>query len=1717
MAPTFRTISRALLSLSVSCLVAASSARTASAQVINDPPAAPVSIVAFPSNEAIESTVQVGDIIDILLIRNGVTISSILGVTPVGGNLLVNGVAGAACWGPVTPDMRPGDIVRYVSHLPDGTVRSIDQIHVRPLTVGPAAEIAPGVIEIHGTASDLNGLPIPLPNVDQRVIGSGIFAKNGRKTLRAGAANTDGTFSYDTVNNPTGINWTVRYSGLVPSDVAMALAGEIRVRWLGANPAIFNDVTIYANAANVVPGPFAGTCTAPLEPLDVTAPTAPASFASTVTGPDSRSYSWLGSTDDVAVAGYEVRRDGVTIARLGPLATTFSETAIPAGSHTYTAVAFDNASPLGAGATPSAQIKAGFGQLWGNRSAASNAVAFVQDDVIPPTTPATFTVAKGNGKAMPSWSLATDNVGVVSYGVYRDNVLIVTLPSPTTTYKDSGLVTGTYTYSVDAVDAAGLRSARTANVAVNVVFIPDTTPPTVPGAAAAIVSPDVHGRTAVVTWNAATDSMGVTGYRLFRNGVQRALLGPNTLSFSDSALATATYVYRVDAFDAANNHSLLSAGVTAVIANDPPLAAHALLAQPSRDEVSATGYPAAQGPYVFNVIRGATTFTSAPINADGTGLVQVNGAGGGCWNGTTPDIRAGDVIRITDAAGIAEQTTIANITTQFAIPTTGTSVVVHGTARDAAGNPLPLGQIEHQLIATTGVFDKNATAMLRASASAGTDGTLAYDALGSTHWTATYTGLSAADVARACGGPSTVAAESRGLWLGRTPADGTELSTFETGFFVNGGPAAGTCVTPAESPVAVAAFVPVSLGFPDVAAIPAATSNVQTVEVDNNGAAPMTVFAVYIAGANASDFTLTGPAAPSTVAPGGFFTVQLTFSPKALGARMARLCVSCDAAGTTALTVPLSGTGTTDTTPPTVPTGVVASVGPDVHGRDVTVSWNAATDSVGVTGYTVTRDGIAIATTGAATLTYHDASVAPAPHVYRVDAFDLQANHSAASAGASVVVASEPPAAGHVLSAHPSRDWVSGSGYPAANGPYVFTVFRLNGNKLFTSAPATADGSGFVQVNAAGGVCWNVTTPDLRAGDVVRITDAAGFADQTTVADVTAELPVAVDSATIVVHGTAQDAGNAPLPMDQLQHQLIAASGLFDNNGTATLRASAAAGADGLLAYDSPGSTHWTATYSNLSAADVARATGGTDTPAGTIAGAESQGVWLGRSPLAGTERTLSETGPGVMGGPFAAQCAAPAESPAAVAAFLPSAIQFDRQGVSPSTTSAPRAILFRNSGDAPMRIRGARITGLNAADFSIVSSDAPAVLAPNTFCTVSVAFAPSALGSRQAAVSLSCDAANTPALSVPLMGAGWSGLVIADPSGPRQSIGVGARIAPLPDGGTGQRTLPVSLSWDASPSIQVSHYDLQQSVNGGPFVDAPVQPGAALGVTLALPLAPAGAPTQYRFRVRAASAGETSGWVTGSEFGLEPVDDSNANRLIYTGSWNTGSMAGAWGGSIHNTSNKCGVELRASAPFTISGSIAWITSMGPDRGKVSVRVDDKDSVIVDLYSDTSRVAAVGYVATNLAAGRTHRMVVHALARKNNLSTAARVDMDAFIVVNAVSRSGPVVVNHTPEALLAQLPDPPASLSFSRIAPNPVMGRATLTFGLPRDGVVRIDVMDVQGRLVQQLANGVLPAGEHRITWDGHSGAASAAHSGVYFAVLRFGEQTLVRRMIWMP
>jgi Bacterial Ig domain len=95
---------------------------------------------------------------------------------------------------------------------------------------------------------------------------------------------------------------------------------------------------------------------------------------------------------------------------------------------------------------------------------------------------------------------------------------------------------------------------------------PDTTPPSTPTSLRQTPrSPEQID----LNWNASADDVSVTGYKVFRNGIQIA--APATPSYSDTGLAPlTTYSYTVSATDAAGNVSPKSAILTATTLAPPP-------------------------------------------------------------------------------------------------------------------------------------------------------------------------------------------------------------------------------------------------------------------------------------------------------------------------------------------------------------------------------------------------------------------------------------------------------------------------------------------------------------------------------------------------------------------------------------------------------------------------------------------------------------------------------------------------------------------------------------------------------------------------------------------------------------------------------------------------------------------------------------------------------------------------------------------------------------------------------------------------------------------------------------------------------------------------------------------------------------------------------------------------------------------------------------------
>jgi len=78
----------------------------------------------------------------------------------------------------------------------------------------------------------------------------------------------------------------------------------------------------------------------------------------------------------------------------------------------------------------------------------------------------------------------------------------------------------------------------------------------------------------------------------------------------------------------------------------------------------------------------------------------------------------------------------------------------------------------------------------------------------------------------------------------------------------------------------------------------------------------------------------------------------------------------------------------------------------------------------------------------------------------------------------------------------------------------------------------------------------------------------------------------------------------------------------------------------------------------------------------------------------------------------------------------------------------------------------------------------------------------------------------------------------------------------------------------------------------------------------------------------------------------------------------------------------------------------------------------------------------------------------------------------------------------------------PAASYLGHAAPNPFRDVATIEIGLSRAGPAVLRVADLGGRLVRALRAGPLPAGVHRLKWDGRDGSGVRVRSGLYLVSL---------------
>ena len=183
-----------------------------------------------------------------------------------------------------------------------------------------------------------------------------------------------------------------------------------------------------------------------------------------------------------------------------------------------------------------------------------------------------------------------------------------------------------------------------------------------------------------------------------------------------------------------------------------------------------------------------------------------------------------------------------------------------------------------------------------------------------------------------------------------------------------------------------------------------------------------------------------------------------------------------------------------------------------------------------------------------------------------------------------------------------------------------------------------------------------------------------------------------------------------------------------------------------------------------------------------------------------------------------------------------------------------------------------------------------------------------------------------------------------------------------------GTTTTPIRVSWPAAtdPSSAITMYQLQQSLNDGPWGNTLNLSGTTRSATLTVAL-----DQTYRFRVRAMDAGgHWSPWAEEGTSRFHAYDDRDP-RLVKTGSWIKVSSTKAFAKTVSSAKS-----ASASLSMSFTGhSVGILAPKSLYRGQARIYLDNVLVATVSFKS-TSTLSRRFVYSQYIPAGGTHTIKV---------------------------------------------------------------------------------------------------------------------------------------------
>ena len=422
---------------------------------------------------------------------------------------------------PVELEVTQGDIIRVVAKCNENPTK-------------PSAHITPIITYVDKAAADTEA-----PTAPTEVTATDITTTTAKVTWTASTDNV-GVAGYNVYVNDseTPVNGETLVTGTEYALESLTAGTEYKV-----------TVKAVDAAGNVSEGAVYTFTTK--NAADTEAPSAPTNVVVTDVTTTTAKVTWSEATDNVGVVGYNVYLNE----------TKVNDTLVTGTEYALTELTEATEYAVRVTAVDAAE----------NESARSEAATFTtlkkeepKDTEAPsvPTAVAAADITQTTAKV--TWDASTDNVGVAGYNVYVNEAKVNASPVTVTEYDLTGLTEATeYTVRVTAVDAAENESARSEAVTFTTLEAEEETDTEAPTAPAEVKATEVTETTAKLTWNEATDNVGVAGYNVYVNEakVNDELVAGTEFALTDLTEAT-EYTVRVSAVDAVGNESARSEATT---------------------------------------------------------------------------------------------------------------------------------------------------------------------------------------------------------------------------------------------------------------------------------------------------------------------------------------------------------------------------------------------------------------------------------------------------------------------------------------------------------------------------------------------------------------------------------------------------------------------------------------------------------------------------------------------------------------------------------------------------------------------------------------------------------------------------------------------------------------------------------------------------------------------------------------------------------------------------------------------------------------------------------------------------------------------------------------------------------------------------------------------------------------------------------------------------